>query len=130
MIAAAFIGCSQKPAFGATSADTNGNGLRDDVELEILKYYFDKKTINPNDYVVEYFGTYNEATVLIMYGRGGIGLGEIEHETVAGFRFGIVDGKKIWVWYGNELYELKEAYESGILTDEDIEAIHKVKYNK
>ena len=47
MVAAAFIGCSDKPekisSFGLTSEDTNGNFLRDDVELEILKYRFGKK---------------------------------------------------------------------------------------
>jgi len=123
MIAAAFIGCTQKPAFGSSSADTNGNGLRDDVELEILKHRFGENA-DPNDYIVECYGSYNGAIVLTMRIKNATYPGIADYETVSGFEFCIIDGIKISVWYNDRLYELKDAFDSGILTVEDVENIH------
>ena len=127
MIAAAFMGCTG-PAFGSSSADTNENGLRDDVELEILEYGFGKN-VNPDDYIIEYYGTYNDATVVKITEKKAISPGDgMYSETVAGFEF--PDGKRLRVWYIDKLYKLQEAYESGILTVDDIESIYAKRSNK
>ncbi len=129
MIAAIFMGCADKPeklpsdGFGLTSEDTNGNWLRDDVELKILKYRFGKM-VDPKKYAVQYFGTYNDVLVLKAYGTGGTTLGIVVFETIAGFEFSLGEGIKYSVWVDDKLYYLKDAYELGILTADDIKYIH------
>ncbi len=123
MIAAAFVGCAPKPGFGSSSKDTNGNWLRDDVELKILKYRFGRKA-DPKKYDVQYFGTYKDMLVIQAYGNTGSFLGIVAYETIAGFEFGLSEGRKYSVWIDNKLYHLKNAYEQGILTADDIKYIH------
>ncbi|MBE6582028.1 MAG: hypothetical protein E7648_02030 [Ruminococcaceae bacterium] len=130
MVAAAFIGCSDKPekisSFGLTSEDTNGNFLRDDVELEILKYRFGKKA-DPKKCDIQYFGAYKDMLLLKLYvapKKGTVIIDDTNYETIAGFEFSFT-GKIVFnVWVNGELHDLKEAYESGILTADDIKYIH------
>ncbi len=123
MIAAAFIGCSQKPAFGSSSEDTNGNWLRDDIEFKILKYRFGiKASLKKHD--IQYFGKYNDVLIIKVYVNGEAATDSYSHETIAGFDFYLIDGKKYSVWVGDKLYYLKDAYELGILTADDIKYIH------
>ena len=130
MIAAAFVGCTDKPdneklpsdGFGLTSEDTNGNWLRDDVELEIMKCSVGKK-VNPEKTRIRYFGTYDDAVIVsITILDNSISTGEIRYVTIAGFEFSFT--KPYWVWTENQLYRLEEAYELGIFTDSDIKYIH------
>jgi hypothetical protein len=128
MIAAAFIGCSDKPVklpsdgFGLTSEDTNGNWLRDDVELEIMKCSVGKK-VNPEKTRIRYFGTFDNAVIVsITILDNSISTGEIQYVTIAGFEFSFVE--PYWVWTENRLYRLEEAYELGIFTENDIKHIH------
>ena len=129
MIAAAFIGCADKPdklpsdGFGLTSEDTNGNGLRDDVELEILKYVSDGK-VDPDDWIIKYYGTYHGAVALSIIYKDSFSTGEVTYEIIAGYEFWIGGHSRIIVWHGGKTHTLKKAYDSGILTDEDVGAIH------
>ena len=96
MIAAAFTGCTE-PAFGSSSADTNGNGLRDDVELEIIEYYYKENKIQGKlavkDFQLQYYGTYNGAVA---------------------FR----------IWHNGAFYTLQEMYDQGVLTNDNLTAIN------
>ncbi len=127
MIAAAFVGCAQKPGFGSSSADTNGNGLRDDVELEILEYVSDEK-VNPDDWIIRYYGTYHGAVALSIINKNSITTGVVTDVTIAGYVFSFGNRGRIIVWHTDETYSLKEAYDMGILTVEDIGTIHALKY--
>ncbi len=129
MIAAAFMGCTG-PAFGSSSADTNGNGLRDDVELEILKFVSNKKKVDPDNYIIMCYGTYNDSIVLKVWEKKGHYVGAADSENVAGFEFWISNGRRLQVWHIDKLYYLQEAYESGILTVDDIETIYNIHSGK
>jgi uncharacterized protein YxjI len=129
MIAAALIGCSDKPeklpsdGFGLTSEDTNGNWLRDDVELKILKYKYGNE-VDPKKCAVKYFGTYNNMLVLNVRMLGTMLPDSLEHEIIAGNKFSYGIGREYRVWVDEKLYYLKDAYELGILTDDDVKYIH------
>ncbi|MBQ7779734.1 MAG: hypothetical protein IJ404_04490 [Clostridia bacterium] len=139
MIAAAFMGCSDKPdsekqnseklpsdGFGLTSEDTNGNKLRDDVELKILKHVYGKK-VDPDDTRLTYYTTYHNAIVLSVYiiKPNSIYVEDILTETVAGFEFTFDARNRPKIWYVDKLYELKDAYELGIVTVDDLENLSK-----
>ncbi len=125
MIAAAFMGCTG-PAFGSSSKDTNGNGLRDDVELEIMQAkYRTMENIDPQKSTVTYYGTYNGAVVVNIRHSELVYATAISEEKVAGVTFIYSDsGDSITVWYEGEFHRLLEAYELGILTDKDIAKIY------
>lgn len=138
MIAAAFVGCADKPdsnkpdseklpsdGFGLTSEDTNGNWLRDDVELKILKYKYGKK-VDPQKCSLRYFGSYNDMPIISVYYiiEGGFFPGVVEYETIADLKFAVPNGRQYCVWVNDELHYLKDAYELGILTADDIKNIH------
>ncbi len=131
MIAAIFMGCADKPeklpsdGFGLTSEDTNGNWLRDDVELEILKYRFSAK-LNLEKHGLQYYGKYNDMMVLKLYVNPDKGESVIENfksVTIAGFEFSFT-GHIYSVWVDNKLFDLDDAYELGVLTADDIKYIH------
>ena len=133
MIAAAFVGCSDKPdsgAFGSTSADTNGNGLRDDVELEIMESHYSdgcllkNKEFSPSNYDVKYFGTYKGALAVRITCKGVDYLSSGNKEVVGNITFSYGSGSSIDLWVKGRFYSLTEAHFNGILTDEDVEAIY------
>ncbi len=134
MIAAAFMGCTQKPTFGSSSADTNGNLLRDDVELKIMKaYYKENNMLNEDyefsvkDFEIQYFGTYNGADAVIIWHKKLVySLESWNKEIVGEFSFTYYKDNPIRVWHSGRLYRLNEVYSSKILSDTDIENI----YNK
>ncbi len=136
MIAATFIGCAQKTSFGSTSADTNGNGLRDDVELEIMKAYMEYKKIlsnvefDPSDFIIENFGTYGESVAVIIWHKKLTHTTVQSDETVGQFNFIYSSDNPIIVWYDDSFHRLSELYLSGVLSDTDIEAIFNEKQNK
>ncbi len=132
MIAAVFIGCSQKPAFGSSSADTNGNLVRDDVELKIMKAYYKEKYnmlkadgFSVKDFEFKYFGTYNGAVAVIIWHKKLIyPLGSWNEEIVGQFKFTYYKDNPIRVWHNGRLYRLNEIYSVGVLSDDDVEKIY------
>ena len=127
MIAAAFVGCT-KPAFGSSSKDTNGNGLRDDVELEIMKaYHSSPREFDPANFRVEYFGTYNGAIAVtieelnLMYLDSN---SSWKKEIVGDALITYSRGTIIKIWINGTLKSFSWAYNRGILTDADVKAIY------
>ncbi len=129
MIAASFMGCTGS-AFGSSSADTNGNGLRDDVELEIMEASHNadsllkNKEFSPSNFTVEYFGTYNGAVAVRITCKGLLYLTAFYTEMVGEVEFTYGNSNKITIWANGEFCSLSKAYRDGILTDADVEAIH------
>ena len=128
MIAAAFMGCAEK--FGSSSKDTNGNGLRDDVELEIMKSIYGKREdFDPKDIRVTYYGTYKDIVLFDANRIGLIGLTKPHTEIVAGIEFYFSSTSKgILAWYDKKHYKLIDLYELGVLNEDDIKEIHAI-YN-
>ena len=134
VMTATFIGCAEKTSFGSTSADTNGNGLRDDVELKILKAHhkkngmdkYEKLRLDIHDIV--YFGKYNGAYIV------GLSCGYSSHpdtndksainsEGLTNEKLFSSDWIGIIAWYRGELKSLLSLQESGVLGDDDLNEI-------
>ncbi len=128
MIAAAFMGCAEK--FGSSSKDTNGNGLRDDVELEIMEVYHNASNLlkdekfKPSNFTIEYFGTYNGAVAVRITCKSILYPDVVTEEMVGEIQFTYGNSNKIKIWANGKFRSLSNAYGDGILTDADVEAIH------
>lgn len=127
MIAAAFTGCTE-PAFGSSSADTNGNGLRDDVELEIIEYYYKENKIQGKlavkDFQLQYYGTYNGAVAFRIWHKGTPYTAWTYKETVGEVEFTYGRNNKIKIWHNGAFYTLQEMYDQGVLTNDNLTAIN------
>ncbi|MCL2375011.1 MAG: hypothetical protein FWC82_00575 [Firmicutes bacterium] len=74
-------------------------------------------------YVFRYYGTFDEASVVMMGSTENFP-GDMEwKETVAGITFFYGDTRRIIVWYENYFYTLQEAFEHNILTQENLQVI-------
>lgn len=128
MIAAAFMGCTQKPSFGASSADTNENGLRDDVEVKILKGYHKKNELtaefDEKDFQLQYYGTYNGAVAYRIWHKATPYTVWTYKDTVGGVEFTYERNNKIQVWYNGAIYTLQEMYDQDVLTTDDLVKIN------
>ncbi len=136
MIAAAFVGCAQKPGFGSSSADTNGNGLRDDVELKIMKdhynkwdaYDYDKFVLE--DHWINYYGSFNGVHVynlncryrqMILHSKRKDA--ENNHDELTNeelFSDGVIG---ILAWYKNEIRSVLSLLDEGVLSEDDVNEI-------
>ena len=78
-------------------------------------------------YVKRYYGEYNGAVPVRVEGPF-IYTMAVELYVVAGYGIKNPDGNKIWVWKDGNFYLLNDAYENGILTEEDIANIAWLSY--
>jgi hypothetical protein len=101
--------------------------LSEEMELRIkqdyINFFFPSSTFYTVDSVeiVQYSGTYNASVVFrtnLIFGSTGI-----RREIIAGYIFTIHSGSEL-VWNDGEIYELREAYDLGLLTAQDMEKIH------
>ncbi|MBR6426272.1 MAG: hypothetical protein IKS28_00445 [Clostridia bacterium] len=77
-------------------------------------------------YVERYYGEYNGAVPVKVEGL--LHTTAVELYVVAGYGVWNNDGNKIWVWKDGNFYLLSDAYENGILTEEDIANIAWLSY--
>ncbi len=128
-VLAMLAGCVGKKTDEEPAVDANKNGLSDLTEEDILDYYVELMlSKNPNatkeDYngikITGYFGTYNGAVVVFV----GDGAWEAySTETVADIEFTYRSSNYLQVWHKNKLYKLTEAYNEGIITKGNLEAL-------
>jgi hypothetical protein len=122
IVAFSFVGC------GKTDEPLVWN---EETALRVRQDYFNS---NINDAVTladveifSYYGIYNNCIVLVINGHGGYGQAVVL-ENIAGtdFIYGNV-GFVIKVWKDGVFYSLTQAYEDGLLTDEDIGKIYGIR---
>lgn len=129
MIATMFIGCAQKTGFGSTSADTNGNGLRDDVELKILKAHHKKngkKKVRRDNHEIRYYGKYNGAYIVGLSCGNSISTGERpleDFDSIPNSMLFSSDMIGTIAWYKGKLRSLLSLFDSGVLSEENINEI-------
>lgn len=127
MIAAAFMGCAEK--FGSSSKDTNGNGLRDDVELKILKAHQKKRgeeKLRLNKHEVKYFGKYNGTYVIGLSCGNSVSTGERPFEdfdSIPNEMLFSSDTAGIIAWYKGELRSILSLLDEGVFSEGDINEI-------
>jgi hypothetical protein len=132
-------GCKEE---GSGGNDVNAHalgtfpGLDAKTEKRILQEFF-KTYVKPEDTeakatvndirITGYFGTYN-GVVIVRFG-GYFGYADvITVESVAGINFTYPNPKPNLAWKDGILYRLQEAYDLGLLTDEDVKNIHEKYY--
>ena len=80
---------------------------------------------SPVDFQIDhYFGTYNDSLALMVRRRDSSFPDVVWEEEVAGVIFHYNSGQSILVWHDGAFYSLPNAYEQGLLTAENIRAIH------
>ncbi|MBQ7779732.1 MAG: hypothetical protein IJ404_04480 [Clostridia bacterium] len=128
MIAAAFIGCDSG-AFSSSSKDTNGNGLRDDVELNILKAHHKKnrdEEFRPDIHEIYYFGRYNGAYIVKIicgYAQSPDSKPTVDIDSMSDEKLFSSDKRGNVAWYNGEMRSILSLLEDGILNEDDINEI-------
>ena len=130
MIAAAFVGCT-KPAFGSSSKDTNGNGLRDDVELKILKAHHKKTGMDKYEelrldiHEVSYFGKYNGAYIVVLscgytLAPNSNSKSTVDFYSIPNEQIFSSDYRGTIAWYKEELRSILSLLDEGVLSEDDL----------
>ncbi len=129
MIAAAFMGCSEK--FGSSSKDTNGNGLRDDIELKILKAHHKKngeEKLRLDKHEVGYYGKFNGAYIVYLKCpyrvRPLSNSGSVDDfDSVPNKNLFSSDAFGTIAWYKGETRSVLSLLDEGVLSEDDINEI-------
>ena len=74
-------------------------------------------------YISTYFGTYNGASAVIIGFRGQESPAVLRHTVVGGVDFGYTGVPFITVWHEGSFLQLASAFEEGLLTVDNLEAI-------
>ncbi len=95
--------------------------LYDSVKCDYLEYYGDR--VAEEDFeITYYFGTYqNDATAFIPVEDS---LQCIVEQEIGGVHFTFPDSRTIYICHDKTIFRLKEAYEKGIVSKEDVKEIH------
>lgn len=106
------------------------DNLSDEVVLKIKHTYLNKlnKQFPSSDHCIDkinikhYFGTYENSIVVMMEGDLFSNLTFLLKFSIDDVDF-VYNSEKITVWINDTFYELKEAYEKGLLSKSDLEKI-------
>jgi hypothetical protein len=107
-------------------------GLDAETEKQILQDYFDTY-VKPEDtsatvndiWIGRYCGTYNGVEAVKFFDSFW-SAGGLSGEVIAGLQF--YYHKPIFAWENGGLYRLRDAYDSGLFTDDDVKSIHRMYY--
>ena len=133
MIAAAFMGCAEK--FGSSSKDTNGNGLRDDIELKILKAHQKKRGVEKlrlDKHEVGYYGKFNGACIVYLKKCPYRALALPNSRPVDDFdsvpnkNLFSSDAQGTFAWYKGETRSVLSLLDEGVLSEDDIKEIRSI----
>jgi hypothetical protein len=111
-------------------------GLDAETERRIIQDFFDtyvkpgdpKATVN-DIWVAGYYGTYN-GVIAVRFGDFFEHADVETEESVAGINFTYPNPKPNYAWKDGILYRLREAYDLGLLTDDDVKNIHRMYYSE
>ena len=105
------------------------------IKNDFLDFYFGDSSNSIEDYTIEgvkikhYFGTYNGCVVMFINGYQGFGQA-LRAGGTADISFKYSSAQGFEIWKNGDFYDLDSAYEKGILTKPDIEAINKIHREK
>lgn len=112
-------------AYEPLSAEAEKN-LREDFFAVFALEYPNWTDLTADDMSIEYYyGTYDSGEVVVMYPKGFAYTDDIKYYSVAGYDFYLPSGSfEITLHKDSEFISLDEAYDSGYLTDDDMEEIY------
>ena len=104
--------------------------LNDELEREILEDFLITSAligdVSPEDINYTCFGQFGDS-VAIYFHTSGAYKTPIKEE-IAGLKFNYPDSRVVKIWNNGKFYKMGEAFENGLITESDIEAIHKNAY--
>lgn len=108
--------------------DPPADGLLDQIAKDycynnLMLYAREIKSLD-SFYVRDYYGTYDGAVAVMIYG-GGDYPDVITEEIIAGYRFVYPNGNTMEIWKDGAFYTLLQAYRKGILTEDQIGQIRR-----
>lgn len=100
--------------------------LREDFFVVFSSEYPTRTDFTADDMSIEYYyGTYDSCEVVVMYPEGFGYTDDLKYFSVAGYDFVLPSGSfEITLHKGSEFISLDEAYDSGYLSDDDMEEIY------
>ena len=96
--------------------------MEEEIRQAYFDRYIDKEAVKVENQKVQFLGQVGNVYcvhVLDTTARGNLGAYDI-----AGFEFRYLYGRKISIYYNEQLFSLSDAYESGIVTKDDIETFN------
>jgi hypothetical protein len=129
---AMFYGCKEEEAYPWKLGTFEG--LDAETEWRIIQAYFDTY-VKPKDpdakindtRIARYFGTYN-GVVVVQFAISFPNTGEESEDVIHGLQFTYHPSVPIVAWGSGILYRLREAYDLGLLTEDDVKSIHRMYY--
>lgn len=100
--------------------------LSDEAELQLRRdyAYLTREDSPDNVEVIKYFGTYDGKEVVIMYKKDAVVTDDMSYTSVNGYLIAVGSGcYEITVHHYGYFYPLQYAYNSGYITEEDLQAI-------
>lgn len=97
-----------------------------EVASQIKQDYYDKGlgNLGVNEIGLEYYGTYNGAVAVMVFGSNAVG-DAVWECTVDGIKFSYRNYVPLIVWKDGEFYTLQEAYGNDFLTKDNLKSIQK-----
>ena len=88
-------------------------------------------TISVGDvYVQEYLGTYKNGAVALFISANESFLQAMVNEEIAGILFTFPTSQPLYIYYDSDFIPLKEAFDSNIVSKNDVKRIHEAFVNK
>lgn len=105
--------------------------LSEEVELKLQEDFAEYKSKvwsnakSEDMYVINYYGTYNNCEVVVMYSIERQSTDDIKYVSVAGYELALASGSfEILLHKDSTFIDINTAYDCGYLNDEDIAAIY------
>lgn len=101
---------------------------RSEIQENYAEYL--KANANENDvtagdiYIENYLGTYDDNIIALALTYGDYSFYDFIKEDIAGFLFSYPDTHPLYIYRQGTFTRLKEAYESGIISEKDVKEIH------
>lgn len=118
------------------SCSMKTDSLDSELELKIKEDYVAMmadhgNTISVGDvYVQEYLGTYKNGAVALFISANESFLQAMVNEEIAGILFTFPTSQPLYIYYDSDFIPLKEAFDSNIVSKNDVKRIHEAFVNK
>ncbi len=103
--------------------------LLDQIKKDFISYMGIPEEYADTLYIQNYYGNYNGSIPVMFEGGGLTHHDAVVNEIIAGYSFRYSNGNTIMVWKDGTFYSIKEAYDRGLLTANQVGAISIIKAN-
>ncbi len=113
-----------------TAFASENDGISEETLMQIKETVFntiisesDKEGMDAEDVIILYLGTASDGKIYFIHSEWNV-LPDVNYEKPLGeYNYNYNMGQKVYVYINGEAYELEEAYNNGIIDDNDLEEI-------